>query len=120
MPTGAQGSNKGPPQLSFLGQLLGGAPAVTQAPHLCLSSMSRCIFGSAPLAQAYPQVSCGVPSLKDSLLHSDFMTYPSLRDKKQRKLCIHSKTNKVSRVIHRVDSGYRYLVILFRNQDTPY
>lgn len=120
MPTGAQGSNKGPPQLSFLGQLLGGAPAVTQAPHLCLSSMSRCIFGSAPLAQAYPPVSCGVPSLKDSLLHSDFMTYPSLRDKKQRKLCIHSKTNKVSRVIHRVDSGYRYLVILFRNQDTPY
>ena len=82
MPTGAQGSKKGPPQLSFLGQLLGGAPAVTQAPHLCLSSMSRCIFGSAPLAQAYPPVSCGVPSLKDSLLHSDFMTYLSLTDKK--------------------------------------
>ena len=37
MPIGMEGRDKGPPQISLPGQLLGGAPAVAQAPHLCLS-----------------------------------------------------------------------------------
>ena len=76
MPTGTQGSSKRPPHLSVPGQLLDGAPAVTQAPHLCLDSASPCIFGSATLA---PTLRCPVECrLRNRVsLPSDDMTYPS-------------------------------------------
>ena len=50
MPTGSQGSTKGLPQLSVPGQLLDEAPAMAQAPHLCLYSALPCISGSSPIA----------------------------------------------------------------------
>lgn len=47
MPTIAlRGSINRSPQLSVFSQLLDGAPAVAQAPHLCLHSAWPCIFGS--------------------------------------------------------------------------
>lgn len=57
MPTGTQGSNKGPSQLSVPGQLFDRASAVAQAPHLHLESASPRIFESAPLA---PPLRCPV------------------------------------------------------------
>ena len=70
MPTGTQGSNKGPTQP------LDRAPAVAQAPHLCLESASPCIFGSATIA---PTLRCSVECrLRNKVsLPPDDMTYPS-------------------------------------------
>ena len=76
MPTGTQGSNKGPPQVSVSGQLLDGAPVVVQVPHLFLDSASPCIFGSTqPAPTLWCPVECHLRN-RVSLPPND-ITYPS-------------------------------------------